>query len=131
VVKSLRNLQHVQLIIEGELNAYDVLCNDWVIFTRDTLPGTTTQAGEAGTDDTPDAATEVDEPGGIPAATATDDTNDTGATGTDDTGGADAATEAEVEAGAVADDDAAEPADDGPAAEGDQNPTDDQSEGTS
>jgi large subunit ribosomal protein L4 len=35
---SFRNLPEVQLIAPGELNAYDVLCNDWVIFTRDLLP---------------------------------------------------------------------------------------------
>jgi large subunit ribosomal protein L4 len=35
---SFRNLPHVQLIGPGELNAYDVLCNDWVVFTKDVLP---------------------------------------------------------------------------------------------
>jgi large subunit ribosomal protein L4 len=35
---SFRNLPEVQLIAPGELNAYDVLCNDWVVFTRDLLP---------------------------------------------------------------------------------------------
>ena len=25
----------------GELNAYDILCNDWIVFTPDTLPGDT------------------------------------------------------------------------------------------
>jgi large subunit ribosomal protein L4 len=38
VIKSFRNLPQVQLILEGELNAYDVLCNDWIVFTRATLP---------------------------------------------------------------------------------------------
>jgi large subunit ribosomal protein L4 len=37
--KSFRNLTDVQLIVAGELNAYDVLCNDWVVFTSETLPG--------------------------------------------------------------------------------------------
>jgi large subunit ribosomal protein L4 len=36
--KSLRNLTAVQLIEQGELNAYDVLVNEWVVFTRATLP---------------------------------------------------------------------------------------------
>jgi large subunit ribosomal protein L4 len=36
--KSFRNLQGVQLILKDELNAYDVLCNDWVLFTDETLP---------------------------------------------------------------------------------------------
>ena len=35
---SFRNIPEVQLIAPGELNAYDVLCNDWVIFTQDLLP---------------------------------------------------------------------------------------------
>lgn len=41
--KSFRNLPRVHLLPVGELNAYDVLCSDWVVFTRATLPG----AGEA------------------------------------------------------------------------------------
>jgi large subunit ribosomal protein L4 len=40
-VKSFRNLPEVQIIMSGELNAYDVLCNDWIVFTTDTLPGST------------------------------------------------------------------------------------------
>ncbi len=38
LVKSFRNLQHVQLIEVGELNAYDVLCNETIVFTKDNLP---------------------------------------------------------------------------------------------
>ena len=30
---SFRNLPEVQLIAPGELNAYDVLCNEWIVFT--------------------------------------------------------------------------------------------------
>ena len=41
-IKSFRNLSHVQLLLVNELNAYDVLCNDWVVFTRATLPSATT-----------------------------------------------------------------------------------------
>jgi len=37
--KSFRNLPAVQVIRAGELNAYDVLCNDWIVFTAATLPG--------------------------------------------------------------------------------------------
>ena len=37
--KSFRNLQDVHIITTGELNAYDVLASDWVIFTRASLPG--------------------------------------------------------------------------------------------
>jgi large subunit ribosomal protein L4 len=37
-----RNLAEIQVILTGELNAYDVLCNDWVVFTRHNLPGVVT-----------------------------------------------------------------------------------------
>jgi large subunit ribosomal protein L4 len=37
--KSFRNLPEVQLILVEELNAYDVLCSDWIVFTTETLPG--------------------------------------------------------------------------------------------
>jgi large subunit ribosomal protein L4 len=39
--RSFGNLPEVQTLIEGELNAYDILVNDWVVFTDQTLPGTT------------------------------------------------------------------------------------------
>jgi len=41
VITSFRNLPDVQLLLANELNAYDVLCNDWVVFTRATLPSVT------------------------------------------------------------------------------------------
>jgi large subunit ribosomal protein L4 len=37
--KAWRNIPKVQLIEAGELNAYDVLKNDWVVFSKATLPG--------------------------------------------------------------------------------------------
>lgn len=37
--KSLRNLTGVDLILVGELAAYDILCADWLVFSRQTLPG--------------------------------------------------------------------------------------------
>jgi large subunit ribosomal protein L4 len=43
--KSFRNLPLAQVILTGELNAYDVLCNDWIVFTKATLPGTSTDEG--------------------------------------------------------------------------------------
>jgi large subunit ribosomal protein L4 len=43
-IKSFRNLTEVQLIEVGELNAYDVLCNDWIVFSQATLPGGTDTA---------------------------------------------------------------------------------------
>jgi large subunit ribosomal protein L4 len=36
---SLRNLPDVHVIDVGELNTYDVLASDWVVFTTATLPG--------------------------------------------------------------------------------------------
>jgi len=36
--KSFRNLPEVHVLVVGELNAYDVLCADWVVFTEATLP---------------------------------------------------------------------------------------------
>jgi large subunit ribosomal protein L4 len=37
--KSFRNLRDIQILLYAELNAYDVLCNDWIVFTSRTLPG--------------------------------------------------------------------------------------------
>ena len=37
--KSLANLPGVHVCQPGELNTYDVLVSDWVVFTRDSLPG--------------------------------------------------------------------------------------------
>jgi len=36
--KSFRNIPEVQIISSGELHAYDVLCNDWIVFTSASLP---------------------------------------------------------------------------------------------
>ncbi|HEX6238403.1 MAG TPA: 50S ribosomal protein L4 [Acidimicrobiales bacterium] len=41
VWRSLRNLPEVHVLTSGELNAYDVLVSDWVIFTEASLPGGT------------------------------------------------------------------------------------------
>jgi large subunit ribosomal protein L4 len=38
-IRSFLNLPEVQLIEVNELNAYDVLCNDYVVFSKATLPG--------------------------------------------------------------------------------------------
>lgn len=38
-IRSFRNLEDVQLIELGELNAYDVLCNDYIVFSQASLPG--------------------------------------------------------------------------------------------
>lgn len=41
--KSFRNLPDVHPLVAGELNAYDVLCSDWVVFTPGTVPGVAAQ----------------------------------------------------------------------------------------
>jgi large subunit ribosomal protein L4 len=43
-IRSFLNLPEVQLIEARELNAYDVLCSDYVVFSKSTLP--TTKDGE-------------------------------------------------------------------------------------
>ena len=51
--KSLRNLPDVHVLSTGELNAYDVLVSDWVVFTEASLPGpraTETRAAEVAAD---------------------------------------------------------------------------------
>ena len=37
-IKSFLNLPEVQLIERAELNAYDVLCNEFIVFSKGTLP---------------------------------------------------------------------------------------------
>jgi large subunit ribosomal protein L4 len=44
--KSFRNLTDVQVVLAGELNAYDVLCNDWVVFSAQTLPGSSSAVSQ-------------------------------------------------------------------------------------
>lgn len=36
--RSLRNLPQAHTLVAGELNAYDVLAHDWILFTDETLP---------------------------------------------------------------------------------------------
>ena len=45
-IKSFLNLREVQLIERAELNAYDVLCNEYIVFTKSTLPGTSAAESE-------------------------------------------------------------------------------------
>ena len=46
-IRSFLNLPEVQLIEVNELNAYDVLCSDVVIFSKATLPGEVAEAAPA------------------------------------------------------------------------------------
>ena len=45
-IRSFLNLPEVQLIEVNELNAYDVLCNDYIVFSQATLPGGTSKDGK-------------------------------------------------------------------------------------
>lgn len=45
-IRSFLNLPEVQLIESNELNAYDILCNDYVVFSQATLPGTSVAGNE-------------------------------------------------------------------------------------
>ena len=47
VWKSLRNLSEIHVLSTGELNAYDVLVSDWVVFTRASLPDARVSAATA------------------------------------------------------------------------------------
>ena len=38
----------IQVILAGELNAYDILVNDWIVFTKATLPGAKATAAAEG-----------------------------------------------------------------------------------
>ena len=42
--KSFRNIPWVDVVLTGELATYDVLCADWLVFSRETLPGHSTWA---------------------------------------------------------------------------------------
>jgi large subunit ribosomal protein L4 len=46
--KSLANLANVHVVQPGELNTYDVLVSDWLVFTTDTLPSSAPAASEEG-----------------------------------------------------------------------------------
>ena len=62
VWKSFRNLPQVHLISPGELNAYDVLVSDSVVFTLDTLPmSSPADTEDEAADEAPDEAAEEGE----------------------------------------------------------------------
>jgi large subunit ribosomal protein L4 len=65
--RSFANLQEVRSITTGELSAYEVLVNDWIVFTDETLPGTATLVA------TTDAATATETDSGADDDTAGDE----------------------------------------------------------
>ena len=48
--KSVRNLRNIHVLFADQLNAYDVLCNEYIVFSKGTLP--TADASAAATDET-------------------------------------------------------------------------------
>src|SRR4051794_25087488 len=69
--KSFRNLgDRVQIILPDELNAYDVLVSDWLLFTEGTLAATVARLGNDDGDATESA------PESAPTASSADDTGD-------------------------------------------------------
>lgn len=91
--KSFRNIPWVDVVLAGELAAYDVLCADWVVFTRDTLPGGNSWseapagAGASAPGVAPGAATTV--------ASGSGDTAEAGGDGPDEAAGGNGDDEAE------------------------------------
>ena len=73
--KSFRNLQHVHVMHASELNTYDVLVSDWVVFSKQTVPvesagsveapaaeAATTMAASEASAEADEVAVEGDEP---------------------------------------------------------------------
>ena len=50
-IKAFRNLTEVKIVLVSELNAYDVLCSDWVVFTEATLPKSTSSGDPDGSEE--------------------------------------------------------------------------------
>ncbi len=57
VQKSFRNLPGAQLVLTSELNAYDILRCDWIVFTRSNLPGVTSDTMSTNTPSTTSPST--------------------------------------------------------------------------
>ena len=73
--RSFGNLPEIQTMVAGELNAYDILVNDWIVFTDETLPG---GAGVAA-DPAPVVAADTESAAHAPAEDAgTEDSDDQG-----------------------------------------------------
>jgi large subunit ribosomal protein L4 len=55
VWKSFRNLgDHVQIVLPEELNAHDVILNDWIVFSRATLESAVARYSPSAPDDAPE-----------------------------------------------------------------------------
>jgi large subunit ribosomal protein L4 len=77
-IKSFLNLPEVQLIESRELNAYDVLCSDYVVFSHATLPGggDVVAAAPAKKAAAKKAAPKKEEPAAVKESASSDDTPD-------------------------------------------------------
>ncbi len=87
--RSFANLTEIQTIIAGELNAYDILVNDWLVFTDETLPGTSVDVApdEAAGPEVNDGGDQAESTDDTEAAATEDSTVDS--TDTEDTEAAD------------------------------------------
>lgn len=101
--RSFANLQQVRSITIGELSAYEVLVNDWIVFTDETLPGTATLVAAAdaaeidsGADNDTDEDTDDDTDGDVDDNV--DDDSEDGEAEDGEAGSDDPATEKEGEA---------------------------------
>jgi large subunit ribosomal protein L4 len=57
VWKSLRNLgERVQIVLPEELNTYDVLVNDWIVFSQSSLESVAARLSDDGASEEGDAA---------------------------------------------------------------------------
>jgi large subunit ribosomal protein L4 len=77
--RSFGNLPEIQTLVVGELNPYDILVNDWVVFTDATLPGGVGAPSTEATDAEPEAesAAETDAAAETDNETKTDTDADT------------------------------------------------------
>jgi large subunit ribosomal protein L4 len=67
-IKSFLNLREVQLIERAELNAYDVLCNEYIIFSKQTLPSSDAAAPAVTDAPTPAKKAAADKPAAVKKA---------------------------------------------------------------
>ena len=59
--KSFRNLgDRVKLVLPRELNAYDILVSDWVVFSKATLEAAVAHYGDSPSPDAPEADADVE-----------------------------------------------------------------------
>jgi large subunit ribosomal protein L4 len=85
-VRAFRNLPDAQLLLRRELNAYDILCNDWIVFTKANLPGDTKDGVVTESTTAAIAEPEPQREAAAPVEPATDEVSD-GATADDKSAG--------------------------------------------